>query len=128
MAFSTASSNATLPTSLKVAGRAVEPAPRIARFVLTIGATANQNGTAMFEGVTVLFLAQFFGIDLRLGQQLMVMLVHPRRDRHGRSSGRLAAGHCADPRHGRRPAGGDRAGAWRRPLPRHVPDHAQRDW
>ena len=37
--------------------------PRVARFVLTIGATANQNGTAMFEGVTVLFLAQFFGVD-----------------------------------------------------------------
>ena len=47
----------------------------MSRFVLTIGATANQNGTAMFEGVTVLFLAQFFGIDLSLGQQLMVMLV-----------------------------------------------------
>ena len=47
----------------------------MSRFVLTIGATANQNGTAMFEGVTVIFLAQFFGIDLTLGQQLMVMLV-----------------------------------------------------
>ena len=48
---------------------------RIARFVLTIGATANQNGTAMFEGVTVLFLAQFFGVDLSLGQQAVVMFV-----------------------------------------------------
>src|SRR3546814_9904186 len=43
--------------------------------LLTIGATANQNGTAMFEGVTVIFLAQFFGVDLSFGQQLMVMLV-----------------------------------------------------
>ena len=42
---------------------------------MTIGATANQNGTALFEGVTVLFLAQFFGIDLTLTQQVMVMLV-----------------------------------------------------
>jgi DAACS family dicarboxylate/amino acid:cation (Na+ or H+) symporter len=75
MAFSTASSNATLPTSLKVADEQLKLPPRIARFVLTIGATANQNGTAMFEGVTVIFLAQFFGIDLTLWQQLMVMLV-----------------------------------------------------
>ena len=75
MAFSTASSNATLPTSLRVAETKLKLPPRISRFVLTIGATANQNGTAMFEGVTVLFLAQFFGIELSLGQQLMVMAV-----------------------------------------------------
>jgi DAACS family dicarboxylate/amino acid:cation (Na+ or H+) symporter len=75
MAFSTASSNATLPTSLRVAEEQLHLPRRIARFVLTIGATANQNGTAMFEGVTVIFLAQFFGIDLSVGQQLMVMLV-----------------------------------------------------
>ena len=75
MAFSTASSNATLPTSLRVAETKLKLPPRISRFVLTIGATANQNGTAMFEGVTVLFLAQFFGIDLSLSQQLMVMAV-----------------------------------------------------
>jgi Na+/H+-dicarboxylate symporter len=75
MAFSTASSNATLPTALKVAETQLKLPPKVSRFVLTIGATANQNGTAMFEGVTVIFLAQFFGIDLTLGQQLMVMLV-----------------------------------------------------
>ena len=73
MAFTTASTNATLPTSLRVAQHKLKLPPRISRFVLTIGATANQNGTAMFEGVTVLFLAQFFGIDLSLTQQLMVM-------------------------------------------------------
>jgi len=75
MAFSTASSNATLPTSLRVADTELKLPRQIARFVLTIGATANQNGTAMFEGVTVLFLAQFFGVDLTLGDQLFVMLV-----------------------------------------------------
>lgn len=75
MAFSTASSNATLPTALRVAETRLMLPPRVARFVLTIGATANQNGTAMFEGVTVLFLAQFFGVDLTLTQQIMVMLV-----------------------------------------------------
>lgn len=75
MAFSTASSNATLPTSLRVADEKLKLPRPIARFVLTIGATANQNGTAMFEGVTVIFLAQFFSVDLSIGQQLTVMLI-----------------------------------------------------
>jgi len=75
MAFSTASSNATLPTALRVADEKLGLPRRVSRFVLTIGATANQNGTAMFEGVTVLFLAQFFGIELTIWQQLTVMLV-----------------------------------------------------
>ena len=75
MAFSTASSNATLPTALRVAETELKLPRRISRFVLTIGATANQNGTAMFEGVTVLFLAQFFGIELGLTQQAFVMLI-----------------------------------------------------
>jgi DAACS family dicarboxylate/amino acid:cation (Na+ or H+) symporter len=75
MAFSTASSNATLPTALRVAENNLRLPRRISRFVLTIGATANQNGTAMFEGVTVIFLAQFFGVELTLWQQITVMLV-----------------------------------------------------
>ena len=75
MAFSTASSNATLPTSLQVAEHGLKLPRKVARFVLTIGATANQNGTAIFEGVTVLFLAQFFNIELGLGQQAMVLAV-----------------------------------------------------
>ena len=75
MAFSTASSNATLPTALRVSEDNLKLPRRISRFVLTIGATSNQNGTAMFEGVTVIFLAQFFGIELTLWQQLTVMLV-----------------------------------------------------
>lgn len=75
VAFATASSNASLPVSLRAAEEQLHLPRRIARFVLTVGATANQNGTALFEGVTVLFLAQFFGIDLSIGQQVMVMLV-----------------------------------------------------
>ena len=75
MAFSTASSNATLPTALRVAEENLRLPRRVSRFVLTIGATAHQNGTAMFEGVTVIFLAQFFGVDLTLWQQITVMLV-----------------------------------------------------
>ena len=72
-AFSTASSSATLPISLKVAEQNLKLPPKISRFVLTVGATANQNGTALFEGVTVLFLAQFFGIELSLAQQVLVL-------------------------------------------------------
>ena len=75
VAFSTASSNATLPVALKAADENLGLPRKIARFVLTVGATANQNGTALFEGVTVLFLAQFFGIELSLFQQFVVMLV-----------------------------------------------------
>jgi Na+/H+-dicarboxylate symporter len=44
-------------------------------FVLTLGATANQNGTAPYEGITVLFLAQVFGVELSLAQQGMVVLM-----------------------------------------------------
>lgn len=75
MAFSTASSNATLPTSLRVAEERLHLPRRISRFVLTVGATANQNGTALFEGVTVLFLAQYFGVELSLADQAAVMAV-----------------------------------------------------
>jgi Na+/H+-dicarboxylate symporter len=75
VAFSTASSNATLPVSLRAAETELKLPRKIARFVLTVGATANQNGTALFEGVTVLFLAQFFGVNLSIDQQVIVMLV-----------------------------------------------------
>lgn len=72
-AFSTASSNATLPTSLQTSAQKLGVAPRIGNFVLTVGATGNQNGTALFEGVTVLFLAQVFGVHLDLSQQITVV-------------------------------------------------------
>ena len=66
-AFSTSSSNATLPTALRVSEQNLGVPPQINSFVLTVGATANQNGTALYEGVTVLFLAQIAGVDLTLG-------------------------------------------------------------
>jgi DAACS family dicarboxylate/amino acid:cation (Na+ or H+) symporter len=71
-AFSTSSSNATLPTAMKVTEENLHVPPEIGNFVLTVGATANQNGTALYEGVTVLFLAQLAGVDLTLSQQIMV--------------------------------------------------------
>ncbi len=74
-AFATSSSNATLPTTLRVAEKDLRLRPEVSRFVLTVGATGNQNGTALFEGVTVLFLAQVFGVDLTLGQQISVVLM-----------------------------------------------------
>ena len=72
-AFSTSSSNATLPTALRVSEENLGVPRDINSFVLTVGATANQNGTALYEGVTVLFLAQLAGVDLSMGQQLMVV-------------------------------------------------------
>ncbi len=72
-AFSTSSSNATLPTALRVSEENLGVPRDINAFVLTVGATANQNGTALYEGVTVLFLAQLAGVDLSIAQQLMVV-------------------------------------------------------
>ncbi|MGH9339723.1 MAG: dicarboxylate/amino acid:cation symporter [Acidobacteriota bacterium] len=72
-AFSTSSSNATLPTALRVSEENLGVPRAINSFVLTVGATANQNGTALYEGVTVLFLAQLAGVELTLAQQLVVV-------------------------------------------------------
>jgi DAACS family dicarboxylate/amino acid:cation (Na+ or H+) symporter len=74
-AFSTASSNATLPLALEVAEAKLRLPSEVSRFVLTVGSTANQNGTALFEGITVLFLAQVYGLDLTAGEQVRVMLM-----------------------------------------------------
>ncbi|HTE55094.1 MAG TPA: dicarboxylate/amino acid:cation symporter [Kofleriaceae bacterium] len=74
-AFSTASSNATLPTALKVAEEELKLPRQASRFVLTAGSAMNQNGTALFEGVTVLFLAQLFGVHLDMSQQLQIMII-----------------------------------------------------
>jgi DAACS family dicarboxylate/amino acid:cation (Na+ or H+) symporter len=71
-AFSTSSSNATLPTTLRTAESFGVP-KEIAGFVVPLGATMNMNGTALFEGMTVLFLAQVFGVQLSLASQLLVI-------------------------------------------------------
>ncbi|MEO5657231.1 MAG: dicarboxylate/amino acid:cation symporter [Nitrospiria bacterium] len=72
-AFATSSSSATLPTALIVAEEHLKLPRHISRFVLTAGSAMNQNGTALFEGITVLFLAQLFDVHLGLGQQLLIM-------------------------------------------------------
>jgi DAACS family dicarboxylate/amino acid:cation (Na+ or H+) symporter len=74
-AFSTASSTATLPIALIAADEELRLPSAVSRFVLTLGSTANQNGTALFEGVTVLFLAQVYEVPLSVAQQVMVVFI-----------------------------------------------------
>jgi Na+/H+-dicarboxylate symporter len=74
-AFSTSSSAATLPVNMAcVTGEMKVPRP-IASFVLPLGATINMDGTALYQGVATVFIAQVYGIDLSLGQQMMIVLM-----------------------------------------------------
>lgn len=75
VAFGTSSSSATLPTAMKVASDELKLPQRVSNFVLTVGATGNQNGTALYEGVVVLFLAQVMGVELTASQQFTVVLM-----------------------------------------------------
>jgi DAACS family dicarboxylate/amino acid:cation (Na+ or H+) symporter len=74
-AFSTSSSSATLPTGLDVSEHLLGIPRQIAGFVLPIGSTMCMNGTAIFEGITVIFLAEIFGIDLSIPQMAIVMIM-----------------------------------------------------
>jgi DAACS family dicarboxylate/amino acid:cation (Na+ or H+) symporter len=73
-AFTTSSSNATLPTTLEVCENSLGLPREVCGFVVPLGATMCMNGTALFEGVTVLFIAQVFGIKLPLSSQIVVMV------------------------------------------------------
>ncbi|HBG51756.1 dicarboxylate/amino acid:cation symporter [Candidatus Macondimonas diazotrophica] len=75
MAFSTSSSAATLPVTMDCLERRAGVSRRTAGFVLPLGATVNMDGTALFECVVVLFVAQLYGIDLTLAQQALVLAV-----------------------------------------------------
>jgi dicarboxylate/amino acid:cation (Na+ or H+) symporter, DAACS family len=74
-AFSTSSSSATLPMALETATDKLNLPKQVSHFVLTVGSTLNHHGTALYEGVTVLFLAQFFGVHLTIAQQIPVVLM-----------------------------------------------------
>ncbi len=74
-AFSTSSSNATLPTALAAAREDLKLSESTSSFVLSLGTTMNMSGTALFEGCVVLFIAQVFGVDLSLTQQAILMLM-----------------------------------------------------
>src|SRR5690606_31989226 len=73
-AFSTASSNGTLPLTMELASEKGGVNKPVASFVLPLGATINMDGTALYEAVAVLFIAQVYGFDLGLGQQVVVAL------------------------------------------------------
>ncbi|MGE3312892.1 MAG: dicarboxylate/amino acid:cation symporter [Limisphaerales bacterium] len=74
-AFSTSSSSATLPTSIRVTRDDLGVSPSTAGFVLPLGATMNMAGTALYEGCVVLFVAQVFGGAMPLGQQLVLVVL-----------------------------------------------------
>lgn len=73
-AFSTASSSATLPVTINSAEKA-GVSKRVTSFVLPLGATVNMDGTALYECVVVLFIAQIYGVDLTIADQLFVVLL-----------------------------------------------------
>lgn len=75
LAFSTSSSAAVMPLSIKTAEERLGVRPSISEFVIPLGATANMNGTALYQGVATIFLADVFGIDLGHSQLLMVMVM-----------------------------------------------------
>lgn len=74
-AFSTSSSNATLPTSLKVCRETLGLSTPVTGFVIPLGATMNMTGTALYEGCVVLFLAQIYGVPLDIGMQVALLLL-----------------------------------------------------
>ncbi len=73
-AFSTSSSNATLPLSMEEVIQKAGVSKKIASFTLPLGATVNMNGTALYECVAVIFIAQVYGIPLNLTQTIMVVI------------------------------------------------------
>jgi DAACS family dicarboxylate/amino acid:cation (Na+ or H+) symporter len=74
-AFTTSSSNATLPAALDCARTTLRVTPSTAGFVLPLGTTMNMSGTALYEGCVVLFVAQVFGVELGLIHQLTLLLL-----------------------------------------------------
>lgn len=74
VAFSTSSSAGTLPVSMKAAQDNLGVSESVASFVLPLGATINMDGTALYQGVCALFVAQVYGLDLSLAQQLTIVL------------------------------------------------------
>jgi len=73
-AFSTSSSNATLPVNMKTTMEELKVPKDITSFVLPLGATVNMNGTAIYHGVSAVFIAQVYGINLTFYDQLMIVL------------------------------------------------------
>ncbi len=74
VAFSTSSSSATLPVSMETAEEKVGISKQVSSFVLPLGATINMDGTALYQAVAVMFIAQIYGIPLSIADQLIVVL------------------------------------------------------
>ena len=74
LAFSTSSSNATLPLTIETSEEKVGVSNEVASFVLPLGATINMDGTALYQAVAVMFIAQIYGVDLALADQLVIVL------------------------------------------------------
>jgi proton glutamate symport protein len=74
VAFSTSSSNATLPVTMETAETEVGVSKPVASFVLPLGATINMDGTALYQAVAVMFIAQIYGIEIGIAEQLIVVL------------------------------------------------------
>ena len=73
LAFSTSSSAATLPVTIKCVQEGLKVPKKVSDFVLPIGATVNMDGTSLYQAIAVIFLAQFHGVDLSVGQQLGIV-------------------------------------------------------
>ena len=73
-AFSTSSSNATLPYTLEAVEKNSGVSNKITSFTLPLGATINMDGTALYEAVAAMFIAQIYGIDLSIGSQIIIFL------------------------------------------------------
>ena len=73
MAFSTSSSGATMPVTMKTTEEELNVKKEVSGFVIPLGATINMDGTALFQGVSAIFLANIYGIDLTLMDQLTIV-------------------------------------------------------
>lgn len=74
MAFSTSSSSATLPVTMKQAENELDVSPEVSSFVLPLGATVNMDGTCLYQAVAAVFIAQALGLNLSVTDQLMIVL------------------------------------------------------
>jgi Na+/H+-dicarboxylate symporter len=74
LAFSTSSSAAVMPLSIKTVEEKLGVRPSVSQFIIPLGATINMNGTALYQGVAALFLAQIFGIDIGMGGMALIVL------------------------------------------------------
>lgn len=74
LAFSTSSSAAVMPLSIKTAEDKLGVRPSVSQFVIPLGATINMNGTALYQGVAAIFLAQIFGVEIGVGGMALIVL------------------------------------------------------